>query len=135
MGEATALLAPRALNGQRGDEALENWFTRGACIDRDPDELFVEGQSAQRDARSLCLSCPVRVECLADALNNKVEFGVWGGMTERERRMLLRRSPEVRDWLPILRDIQDEQDSQRAEARQNLTDLWNAMVERKTVTS
>jgi WhiB family redox-sensing transcriptional regulator len=40
----------------------------------------------------------VRYECLADALDNRTEFGVWGGMTERERRALLRRHPDVVSW-------------------------------------
>ena len=42
------------------------------------------------------MGCVVRTECLADALDNRVEFGVWGGMTERERRALLKRRPNVR---------------------------------------
>jgi WhiB family redox-sensing transcriptional regulator len=62
-----------------------------------PDALFVEG-AAQREARAVCTACPVRLACLADALDNRMDFGVWGGMTERERRALLRRRPEVRSW-------------------------------------
>jgi WhiB family redox-sensing transcriptional regulator len=62
-----------------------------------PDALFVEG-SAQREARAVCLACAVRIECLADALDSRADFGVWGGMTERERRALLRRRPDVRSW-------------------------------------
>jgi len=62
-----------------------------------PDALFVEG-AAQREARAVCSACPVRLECLADALDNRMDFGVWGGMTERERRALLRRRPEVSSW-------------------------------------
>jgi WhiB family redox-sensing transcriptional regulator len=42
------------------------------------------------------------MECLAEALDNKIEFGVWGGMTERERRALLRRRPDVDSWLELL---------------------------------
>lgn len=71
-----------------------------------PDALFVEG-SAQREIRSLCVTCPVRLECLADALDSRTDFGVWGGMTERERRALLRRRPDVRSWhaeLTVARD-------------------------------
>ena len=49
-------------------------------------------------AKRSCRSCPVRYECLADALDNRIEFGVWGGMTERERRALLRRHPQVTSW-------------------------------------
>src|SRR5712691_4980816 len=82
------------------DQTLD-WSNRAACRTADPDALFVEG-SAQKQAKLVCLSCPVRTECLADALDNRVEFGVWGGMTERERRALLRRRPEVRSWRTLL---------------------------------
>ncbi|MDQ1688891.1 MAG: WhiB family transcriptional regulator, redox-sensing transcriptional regulator [Frankiaceae bacterium] len=75
----------------------EAWPSLGACRQGDPDALFVQG-AAQNRAKQVCMGCPVRVECLADALDNRVEFGVWGGMTERERRALLRRRPEVRSW-------------------------------------
>ncbi|MGH3743601.1 MAG: WhiB family transcriptional regulator [Mycobacteriales bacterium] len=78
-----------------------NWTARAACRDGNPDELFVRG-AEQHKAKVLCLSCPVRTECLADALDNRVEFGVWGGMTERERRALLRRRPEVTSWRTLL---------------------------------
>lgn len=76
-----------------------HWTAAAACGQGNvsPDALFVEG-SAQREARSVCLSCPVRLQCLADALDNRMDFGVWGGMTERERRALLRRRPEVSSW-------------------------------------
>ena len=78
-----------------------DWTTRAACRSNDPDELFVQG-AAQNRAKQVCLGCPVRAECLADALDNRVEFGVWGGMTERERRALLRRRPDVRSWQTLL---------------------------------
>jgi len=76
-----------------------HWTAVAACGTGkiSPDALFVEG-AAQREARSVCLGCPVRLECLADALDNRMDFGVWGGMTERERRALLRRRPDVRSW-------------------------------------
>ena len=44
----------------------------------------------------------MRAECLAEALDNRIEWGVWGGMTERERRALLRRRPNVATWRNIL---------------------------------
>ncbi len=78
-----------------------NWTTRGACLQIPPDDLFVQG-AAQRSARSVCFGCTVKLECLADALDNRVEFGVWGGMTERERRALLRRRPDVETWRDLL---------------------------------
>lgn len=78
-----------------------NWTARGACLSLSPDDLFVQG-AAQRSARAVCQGCAVRLECLSDALDNKVEFGVWGGMTERERRALLRRRPEIVSWFAHL---------------------------------
>jgi WhiB family redox-sensing transcriptional regulator len=80
---------------------LGDWRLRAACRDGDPDRLFVRG-AAQREAKAVCFGCPVRTECLADALDNRIEFGVWGGMTERERRALLRRRPDVRSWQGLL---------------------------------
>ena len=46
----------------------------------------------------VCMGCPVRFECLAEALDNRIEWGVWGGMTERERRLLLRQRSDVSSW-------------------------------------
>ena len=78
-----------------------DWRVRAACRDENPDQLFVRG-AEQRKARMVCFGCPVRTECLGEALDNKIEFGVWGGMTERERRALLRRRPDVRNWRELL---------------------------------
>ncbi|HEX8001743.1 MAG TPA: WhiB family transcriptional regulator [Mycobacteriales bacterium] len=91
-----------------------DWTTRAACRTNDPDELFVQG-AAQNRAKQVCLGCPVRAECLADALDHRVEFGVWGGMTERERRALLRRRPDVRSWKTLLETARS--DYERAYSR------------------
>jgi len=61
-----------------------HWTARALCARHAPDALFVEG-AAQREARSLCRGCPVQMECLADALDNRMDFGVWGGMTRLGR--------------------------------------------------
>jgi WhiB family redox-sensing transcriptional regulator len=74
-----------------------DWPSMAACRNGDPDALFVQGAD-QNVAKRICRGCPVRYECLADALDNRIEFGVWGGMTERERRALLRRRPQVSSW-------------------------------------
>lgn len=79
---------------------VTDWSGQAACA-TDPDELFVQG-AAQNRAKAVCRGCPVRTECLADALDNRVDFGVWGGMTERERRALLRRRPTVTSWRRLL---------------------------------
>src|SRR5260370_39857621 len=72
---------------------IADWTARAACKGTDPDELFVQG-AAQNRAKLICRGCMVRTECLADALDNRIEFGVWGGMTERERRGPPRPRPE-----------------------------------------
>jgi WhiB family transcriptional regulator, redox-sensing transcriptional regulator len=82
-------------------ELLMDWSKDARCRTADPDELFVQG-AAQNRAKAMCMGCPVQTECLADALDNRVEFGVWGGMTERERRALLKRRPDVTSWHTLL---------------------------------
>ena len=89
------------------DRRPADWTTQAACRSTDPDALFVQG-AAQNRAKAVCTGCPVRTECLADALDNRIEFGVWGGMTERERRALLRRRPEVRSWSALLETARRE---------------------------
>jgi len=76
---------------------IADWPSEAACRNGDPDALFVQG-AEQNVAKRICRGCTVRLECLADALDNRIEFGVWGGMTERERRAMLRRYPAVTSW-------------------------------------
>lgn len=83
-------------SGDRGD-----WVMQARCRNGDPDALFVRG-AAQRRAASICRQCPVVMQCRADALDNKVEFGVWGGLTERQRRALLRKNPHITNWADYL---------------------------------
>ncbi|MEU6645081.1 WhiB family transcriptional regulator [Saccharomonospora sp. NPDC046836] len=78
-----------------------DWRVRAYCREVDPDGLFVRGAEQNR-AKIVCMGCPVRTECLAEALDNRIDFGVWGGMTERERRALLRRRPDVDSWRDLL---------------------------------
>jgi WhiB family redox-sensing transcriptional regulator len=87
------------------------WAAQAACRTTDPDTLFVQG-AAQNRVKAICLGCDVRTECLSDALDNRVEFGVWGGMTERERRALLRRRPNVSSWRTLLMSAQTEYERQ-----------------------
>ncbi len=81
----------------RMNEARIAWVSKAQCLSVDPDELFVGG-AAQRRATAICRHCPVTTECLADALDNQMDFGVWGGMTVRQRRVLLKQHPEVASW-------------------------------------
>lgn len=68
----------------------EPWKADGACVDHPNPELWfpTKGSPGQRmkEARRICAGCPVRQECLDYALRNHEHFGMWGGLTERERR-------------------------------------------------
>lgn len=85
------------------------WSRNAACKNTDPDLLFVQG-AAQNRVKIICAGCSVRTECLADALDNQIEFGVWGGMTERERRALLRRRSNVTSWRELLMTARSQYD-------------------------
>lgn len=78
----------------------QDWTLKAKCRGMQ-DDLFPDGAD-QRRVRALCGGCPVRPECLAEALDNRIEWGVWGGMTERERRQLLRQRSDIHSWAEIL---------------------------------
>ncbi len=77
------------------------WPSKALCRKTNPDDMFVRG-AKQRQAAMICRHCPVVQECAADALDNKVEFGVWGGLTERQRRALLKQHPEIVSWADFI---------------------------------
>ncbi len=85
----------------------DQWADAAACKGAGPDELFVRG-AAQNRAKQICGHCPVKTECLAEALDNDLEWGVWGGMTERERRALLKRRPNVTSWRGLLEAAREQ---------------------------
>ena len=64
------------------------WQTDAACTEVDPEIFFPERGGSSKAARSVCSQCSVRMQCLEYALNNKEQFGIWGGTSERERRRL-----------------------------------------------
>ncbi|WP_298182693.1 WhiB family transcriptional regulator [Saccharomonospora sp.] len=75
----------------------EDWRHHAACRDEDPELFFPVsdmGPGAQQtaQAKAVCARCPVREECLRYALDNGLDYGIFGGLTERERRDLLRRN-------------------------------------------
>jgi WhiB family transcriptional regulator, redox-sensing transcriptional regulator len=71
------------------DNALA-WQTDALCAQTDPEAFFPEKGGSTRDAKRICGSCDVRGECLDYALENDERFGIWGGLSERERRKLKR---------------------------------------------
>jgi WhiB family redox-sensing transcriptional regulator len=74
-----------ALMGE--DEGLQ-WQSQALCAQTDPEAFFPEKGGSTREAKRVCLSCDVRVDCLEYALLNDERFGIWGGLSERERRRL-----------------------------------------------
>jgi WhiB family redox-sensing transcriptional regulator len=70
----------------------QSWRSQGRCRGTDPDIFYpaVEDEAAAREAKAICSTCPVRTPCLEHALAVREKFGVWGGLTERERRRALR---------------------------------------------
>ena len=66
------------------------WQARANCMGVDPDLFFPERGASTREAKEVCRGCVVRGDCLEYALDNGEKFGIWGGMSERERRRLRR---------------------------------------------
>lgn len=78
----------------------EDWTLLAKCRGMG-DALFPQ-PAEQKRIRVLCGDCPVRSACLAEALDNQIEYGIWGGTTERERRHLLRSRPDIVSWRSVL---------------------------------
>jgi WhiB family transcriptional regulator, redox-sensing transcriptional regulator len=71
---------------------IQPWYERAACLDKDADCFFPEKGGSTRAAKRICQTCSVQSECLEYALANDERFGIWGGLSERERRRLKRRA-------------------------------------------
>ena len=73
-----------------GDAEEAGWQERALCAQTDPEAFFPEKGGSTRDAKKICTGCEVRAECLSYALSNDERFGIWCGLSERERRRLKR---------------------------------------------
>jgi WhiB family redox-sensing transcriptional regulator len=67
------------------------WMLSGKCRELEPNEFFPSDGTGVTKARSICADCPVKEPCLEYALRNRIDHGVWGGASERERRRILKR--------------------------------------------
>jgi WhiB family redox-sensing transcriptional regulator len=71
--------------GEVGD-----WQEQALCAQTDPEAFFPEKGGSTREAKRICSGCEVKTECLEYALQHDERFGIWGGLSERERRRLRR---------------------------------------------
>lgn len=76
--------------------ALPDWKSKANCMGVDPDLFFPERGMSTREAKEVCKGCVVREDCLEYALANGEKFGIWGGLSERERRRIRRARALVR---------------------------------------
>ena len=80
---------------QRIDEVEHEWMQASACRHYPPAAFFPSDGVGVDEARKICATCPVQEPCLEYALANRIEHGVWGGCSERERRRILKRRRET----------------------------------------
>lgn len=69
-----------------------DWQDGALCAQTDPEAFFPDKGGATREAKRVCMACEVRVQCLDYALENNERYGIWGGMSERERRRVQKRA-------------------------------------------
>jgi WhiB family redox-sensing transcriptional regulator len=67
-----------------------SWMTEGACREHPAETFFPSDGVGVGVARRICADCPVKAPCLDYALDNRIEHGVWGGTSERGRRLMAR---------------------------------------------
>jgi WhiB family transcriptional regulator, redox-sensing transcriptional regulator len=80
------------------------WQNQARCRQYDPELFFDPRGRAERRAKAVCTRCSVRPQCLLLALESRAEFGVWGGLTTKERNRLLRVAPTPTQWRPLVMD-------------------------------
>jgi len=76
------------LFGSTDEDSALAWQERALCAQTDPEAFFPEKGGSTREAKKVCTRCDVRAECLEYALAHDERFGIWGGLSERERRKL-----------------------------------------------
>ena len=74
----------------------KSWQMLSNCLGVDPDLFFPERGASTKDAKAVCQGCVVREDCLEYAVTNREKFGIWGGLSERERRRIRRERAQAR---------------------------------------
>ena len=86
---ASRALAQLPAGNMGGDVAGDvSWRLDALCAETDPEAFFPEKGGSTREAKRVCSGCAVRSECLEYALAGDERFGIWGGLSERERRQI-----------------------------------------------
>ena len=113
-----SLVASRPINASDIELLLldsggkKRWQDQALCAQTDPESFFPEKGGSTREAKKVCLACEVREECLESAIANDERFGIWGGLSERERRKLKKTGAAVSEIIAL----QDDVDNNTAEA-------------------
>lgn len=92
-GRPQLSLVPEQFDSFGADSELseeDQWQERALCAQTDPEAFFPEKGGSTREAKRICQGCEVKDMCLEYALANDERFGIWGGLSERERRRLKR---------------------------------------------
>lgn len=89
---ATQTLAEALFAGLDHADGVDDWRLGALCAQADPEAFYPEKGGSTREAKKLCQTCDVREECLQSALENDERFGIWGGLSERERRSLKKKT-------------------------------------------
>ena len=84
--------ASPACSGIGAEADAQSWQEQALCAETDPEAFFPEKGGSTREAKKICTGCEVKAQCLEYALSNDERFGIWGGLSERERRRLRRRA-------------------------------------------
>ena len=90
MAEVVVSLVPGAFGAGVDDAGELAWQDRALCAQTDPEAFFPEKGGSTSEAKRVCRGSEVRAECLEYALEHDERFGIWGGLSERERRRLKR---------------------------------------------
>ena len=89
-GRPQLSVVPDQTEFEPGTDEDEQWQERALCAQTDPEAFFPEKGGSTREAKRICLGCEVKDRCLDYALAHDERFGIWGGLSERERRRLKR---------------------------------------------
>lgn len=84
-----------------------SWRTKAKCANEDPELFFAEERSDRMRARKICRTCPVAVACVTEAFDKDIEFGIWGGLSPKDRRKALKHGLDPQRAVEVVRHAYD----------------------------